>query len=212
MDKKPINKQVKSINEHFFDRESKEMWYVLGVSYSRYIISRKDNRNSWTSSSHELLEIIQTQLEAEHKIGKQDGRKERLFQVRSQYLQYKLKERGLGVPKKEREFPKDCNEKYLDHFIRGFFDAHVSLNEDRGNRIISQIYFNITFLKELHNHFVKCASVDRDSPEKSPLRYGNENTMKIYCYLYRDWDFIQENGLYLPSKKEGFKSIDTIVL
>ena len=200
MDKKPIN-------EHFFDEESKEMWYILGVSYSRYIISRKDNRNSWTSSSHELLEIVQTHLGAtEHKIGKQDGRREKLFQVRSEYLQSKLKKRGLGVPRKEREFPKDCDEKYLDHFIRGFFDAQVSVKEDRGNRTVSQIYFNIAFLIELHNHFVRNASVARDSPEKSPLRYGHENTMKIHGYLYRDWNFIQEKGLYLPSKKERFKT------
>ena len=78
MNKKPIN-------EHFFDEESKEMWYILGVSYSRYSISRKDNRTSWTSSSHKLLEIVQTHLEAtEYKIGKREGRGEMLFQVRSQ--------------------------------------------------------------------------------------------------------------------------------
>jgi len=197
MNKKPIN-------EHFFDEESKEMWYILGVSYSRYSISRKDNRTSWTSSSHKLLEIVQTHLEAtEYKIGKREGRGEMLFQVRSQYLQLKLKERGLGVPKKERKFPKDCDKKYLDHFIRGFFDANVSVS---GNGIVSQIYFNIAFLKELHNHLIGSASVARDSPEKSPLRYAHKDTIKIYNYLYRDWDFIQDKGLYLPAKKARFKT------
>lgn len=39
---------------------------------------------------------------------------------------------------------------------------------------------------------------------KSPLILGLHDTYAVHDFIYRDWDYIQENGLYLPSKKDIF--------
>lgn len=193
----------KQVNEHFFDVESKEMWYVLGISFAKYNPERGGNRNTWTSSDEDLLEIVKTSLQSEAKKGRPTKKGSRNFQFRNQYLHDKLIERGCIYNKSERTFPENCEEQYLDHFVRGFFDGNVSVSTDNYTSIS---YPSVSFLQKLYPMLVSHASVRAGRQvTKSPLQLRGQDVIAVHNFIYRDWDFIQEHGLYLLSKKERFK-------
>ncbi len=179
--------QKNPVNEHFFDEESKEMLYVLGVSFSRYIPSKKDNRNSWTSSSYDLLSIIQKCLDSNQAIGEPNKWGGRLFQVRSQYLQDKLGELGLSVKRSERTFPDNVKEQYLGHFIRGFFDGNVSVSTDNFTSIS---YPSVRFLQDIYLELVSHAGIKPGRPViKSPFNLSRNDTSKAHNFIYQDWEY-----------------------
>jgi hypothetical protein len=206
---------TKSVNEHFFDKESRAMWYILGLSYSRYSASDTDNRNSWYSSNFKVLKIIKRELKSKHKIGEPNSNGNRILQIRSQPLQDRLVERGLGVPKNQREFPQDCDTKYLDHFIRGFFDGKVSCanyETPRANKSpylykSLQIYHNVPFLEELYSILVREAGVREGKMIiNSSLTFKTKGDIsKIKDFIYGNLKYIKQRGLYLPDKKARFE-------
>ena len=191
----------KPINEHFFDEESKEMMYFLGVSFSRYSASSTDNRNTWTSSSIDLLGLVQKALETTQSIGRPNKWKSRNFQVRSQHLQDKLKQYGLGIPRSKREFPCNIEEQYLDHFVRGIFDGNVSAAKS----YVDIPYPSEKFLQQLYPLLVLHANIRSGRRITRPyFRLIGSDITSVRKFIYRDWDYIQECGIYLLSKKERF--------
>lgn len=226
---------VKYVNERFFDSEGKApdelkaMWYISGISFSQYHVEfQRDgsHRNKWQSTSKDLIGIVKSALESEHAIY---PIKNRHIRTGEEFLTYylsigrqriydDLSKRGLDVPKEERAFP-EVEEQYLDHFVRGFFDAHVSCrnitvqSESKYNPHplhyqLLWVRSNAPFLKSLYDVLVENANVKGGREiTKSPLYFGTADTRTIYDFIYRDWEFIQENGLYLPSKKELFDKV-----
>lgn len=193
------------VNERFFDKESKEMWYVLGVSFGRYFPSRIDNTNTWSSSSRRLVGIVQEQLEAEHPIIGPEYVGTYKLRIGSDNIHDKLSEWGCIPGKENRRFPDGLGPLYLSNFVRGFFDAHVSASTNG----LLQIYYNIPFLRELNRHLVESEVV---KPGKvvtdQVLVYSDrEDIAGLHHFIYRDWEFVKRNGLYLPEKKERFKGI-----
>ena len=194
---------TKPVDEHFFEQESKEMWYVIGASYCRYSASRTDNRNSWRSVNYDLLGIIQTCVDPNQAIGTPDKFGSRLLQIKSQHMQDRLKKKGLGVPRSERGFPADIKNRYLDYFVRGFFDAQVSVSADERTCVS---YPSANFLRGLYKKLVTHAHVRTGRDITSTvLCLSQQETAAVHDFIYRDWEYIQEHGLYLPSKKERFK-------
>jgi len=217
----------KYVNEKFFDEESKAMWYILGISIAQYSQGKLGNSriNKWQSTSKPLIEIVKSSLDSEHAVSSVKNKhirgKEDFFTnwlvIYNKKIYDALSGRGLDVPKTERIFPEDIEEPYLDHFVRGFFDAKVScVNtisnvESKGgpreyHSQVLDISFNIPFLKDLYDILVEHAHVGggKDVSE-SPLYLRGQNPRLVHDFLYRDWEFIQESGLYLPSKKARFE-------
>lgn len=196
----------KHVNEHFFDKESKVMTYLWGMSLAIYSPERNGPRNTWTSSNENLLSIVKETLKSNAEIGRPSDLNSRNLQFRNQYLHDKLIERGCVYDKSERKFPDGVKGRYPDHLDRGFFDAHVTCVYTMGKYPLLQIYFNTAFLQGLHNQLVADAGVsDTKKVDKSPLVYYGEDVQKIHNFIYRDWEFIKRHGLYLPSKKERFE-------
>lgn len=227
---------VKYVNEHFFGVEGKtpeqlkEMWYILGISFAQYSAQAPlpgrnvQHRNRWQSASEGLVGIVKSSLESEHSIVRIRNRNIRggedfvnyYLSIDNNRIYESIRGFGLGVPKSAREFP-EIEEQYLDHFVRGFFDAQVScMNIVQKHTTLSgimkypyqrlEIYFNVGFLKRLYDALVKHALVMPGKKiDKSPLVLYGPEVGKVYDFIYRDWDFIQESGLYLPSKKELFE-------
>ena len=224
---------AKYVNERFFDSERKApdelkaMWYILGISFSQYSAQlRQDSLplNRWQSTSEGLIGIVKSALESEHAISPATNRHIRTgeefltyyLSIGNQKIHDDLIKRGLGVSKEERAFP-EVEPQYLDHFVRGFFDAQVLCS----NQIVKKnngygtymrhiqtldVYFNVPFLKGLYAALVEHAHVkDGKKVKNSPLIFGGSDVKKIYGFIYRDWDFIQEKGLYLPQKKALFE-------
>ncbi|MBS3096197.1 hypothetical protein J4480_02045 [Candidatus Woesearchaeota archaeon] len=193
----------KHVNEHFFDKESKIMMYIFGISLAIYSPERNGPRNTWTSSNEGLLTIVRDHLKSNVEIGRPSELNSRNLQFRNQYLHDKLIERGCVYDKSERKFPEGIKKWYSDHLMRGFFDAHVTCSYVMGKYPLLQIYSNPVFLQGLHNQLVADAGVsDSKKIDKSPLVYGREDVEKIHDFIYSDWSFIKRHNLYLPSKKE----------
>jgi len=225
---------VKYVNGSFFEGEGKApdelkaMWYILGVSFAQYSSQLRyygQPMNRWQSTSKPLIEIVKSALDSEHSIVKVKNRHIRgeedfltyWLDIQNQRIYDALSERGLNVPKSERAFP-EVEERYLYHFVRGFFDAHVSCHtittqssKYNPHDVYLQelkVWFNAEFLRGLYNALVKYVGVaDGSKIIKSPLRFGTRDTRKIYHLIYRDQDFVQESGLYLPVKKELFDEV-----
>lgn len=197
---------AKKINEHFFDKESKATYYVLGAFYANYT-SKGVCGIKFSSAHKDLVEIIKEQLESEHAIIS-DPRKtsSHRFEVYNvPYLHPKLEKLGLDAPKSERKFPKYIGKEYISHFVRGFFDAKAYVYIT-GKLTRTRMEFNREFLVGLNKTLINKAGVKRKEPTKDIIWYGHENSLKIYDFIYRDWDFIEESGLYLKSKKELFRT------
>jgi len=215
---------AKYVNEYFFEQESKAMWYVLGLSYSLYSTQLQQGwspRNLWRSALEEKIEMVKVALESDHtkslhkSKNKLEGGKDYwiyVLAINSQSIYDALSKRGLDVPKAQRTFPTDIKEQYLDDFVRGFFDGHVSCinrihryerNGMQREKFIKQlpVYFNVLFLQELYKKLVDHINVRGEREiKKSPLIFGGPDIRKIYELIYHD-----ESGLYLHSKKELFE-------
>lgn len=192
---------TKYIDEHFFDKESKRMYYVLGAFYACYVPQPKGilfrNRNK------DLVEIIKRELKSEHAIIA-DNRKKDSYWIkvnRASIIYPRLGELGLNKPKEEREFLR-VNEKYMSHFVRGFLDAKAGIWIRNDRYINIHIVFNKSFLSGLNKILVKYTKIRESEPKEDYTKYNHNDSIKIRDFIYQDWNFIKQSGLYLPSKKE----------
>ena len=138
------------LNEHFFDRESKRMWYVLGISYSRYFPERQRPVNTWSSYDSELITIVKRELASGHALIHEERTETFKVRMLNAHLQSMLFKRGCVPGKAKRKFPRNIKRRYLDHFVRGFFDAHVTVchdNREHCHGSVVQIYLNPPFLR-----------------------------------------------------------------
>ena len=122
------------VNEDFFTRESKQMWYVLGISFAHYSSLIREGGsvdNRWQSKYRRLLEIVKSCLGSAHAISGpiqyEKGGSNYLLRMSNNRLYDSLCQRGLSVPRSERRFPQ-VRDHYLDHFLRGFLDAQFTVN------------------------------------------------------------------------------------
>lgn len=198
---------VRYANGHYFDEESKRMFYMLGAFYSCYI-PKNDTPTGVIirCRNEELLDLIKRELESDHTVVHDSrGKNSHWIQIRDKHLRYTLEEKGLVPNKKERKFPENMGEEYIDHFIRGFFDgqAHITRYKGDGRNVIT-LLFNKPFLIGLNNNLKEYAGVDHERSSAKDLTYGHRDAMKIYKFIYRDWDFIEENKLYTNLQKDKF--------
>ena len=128
----------KKVNEHFFDEESKGMYYVLGILFPCYIpIPNSNNGIIIRSSSKDLIQIVKDKMESEHDIiSDPRGISSYSIQMTSvPYLRSKLEEMDLVEDKSKRRFPDYIGRHYIRHFARGFSDAQSNVRiED--NRLV----------------------------------------------------------------------------
>lgn len=199
---------AKYVNENFFEgkgktpNELKAMGYVKGLFIASYI-PQPNNGILFRSSHKDLVEIVKEQLESEHDIiSDPRGKSSHWVEFKNKPdLYHKLGEMGLNAPKSERTFP-DVEEQYLDHFVRGFFDAQAIVCYNTSYNLTSVVVgFNPSFLLDLHKKLLEYAYIKRDEPQGESTRYGHKDSIRIHHFIYRDWEFIESNGLYLASKK-----------
>src|SRR3989344_3187461 len=177
----------KRVNKHFFDRESKEMYYVLGAFYRKHI---EDGEKGliFRSRHRDLVNIVKSKLKSKHAIISHTTKSSHFIQMKSvPYL----------VP-----------EVYLDHYIRGLFDAqaNISLINYSENVIATNIRlrFNNKFLVSLDEVLKRYANVSRPKPISNYIIYSGADSSRIYNFIYRDIEYIENSWLYLPFKKKSF--------
>ena len=199
---------AKYVNQHYFDKESKRMYYVLGASYA--IANIQPNQDmTFTSSHRNLVEIVKDELECPHKVQRDKRGNHNSYWIELDnmvYMASKLDELGVAEDKIKRRFPENIRGEYLSHFVRGFFDAKARVYSTNKGATRIEIRFNKQFLSGLHNVLVKYTRVERHKPTGDCLTYGHSDSMKIHDFIYSDWRYTRRNGLHIPSKKRQFKT------
>src|SRR3989344_1960318 len=208
-----MNKMTKSVNEHFFDKKSKEMYYVLGLVYGSYAPPfHYQDFVLFRESNEHLINIIRHQLQSDHNIIPDNrGKSSYFFAFRSPYMRSRLEEIGLTQDKTKRSFPEGIKDEYLDHFIRGFFDEQCYIKKQEYNPSLIKIGFSFykSFLEKLKEVLNNClglkgSEINDGVGRQSRLSYGHYSSLKLYEFIYRDFEYIQKHNLYLPKKKNLF--------
>ena len=186
----------KRVNKHFFDKESKEMYYVLGIAYPKAVYSYDDDL-IFRSPDRKLMENLKRLLGSDHAITKNNYSYQ--MQIRSATLCSKLQDLGVKREKKDRAFPEFIPEDLIDQFSRGFVDAKAAVSPGSIG-----INFNNVFLNGLNDALKKYANTQRDGTNRDYIFYSGVDSSRIHDFLYKDWEYIRDKKLYLPSKKKLF--------
>jgi len=196
----------KAVNQEFFDEESKLMWYILGACYNCYLPYRL-NGFKFTHSSKMLVEIVRTALSSSHSII-EDNRDKESYWIRIMgvpHLYGRLGELGLNVPKSERMPLERLEDPYVPHFTRGFLESRKRMESSyfasSANHLC--IRYNHEFLVWFNQIVREYAGVQHEGPIDNLIKYGTQDTLRIYelCYC-RDWEYTEKYGICLSSSRE----------
>ena len=195
------------VNEQYFDSQSRAMYYVLGAFYAK-ASPRPENGITFQCSSRDLVQIVKEQLDSKHKIiSDPRGKPSHWLRMRSvPYMRSRLDELGFLKHKSERRVPKNIPKKYVSHFARGFIDAKAQVRVTEDGRTNVRISFYEIPLKDIHELLVEYAGIKHPAPKGNKILYGHKNSIRMHDFIYRDWEYIKEYGIYLPSKKEAFRT------
>jgi hypothetical protein len=183
-----------------FNGNSKSLMYLLGISYTRYSLSEKDYRNTWYGPSADVIEKVRCLLgEKTNKITLAQGSQYRL-QIRSRELHSHMKQRGLGVPKKDRPFP---GPDFLDDFVRGLYESNVTVT---GKKPSAQFYYpSIPFKQGLYDALVEHAGISRGRTiGKGPLALYAGDLTRLRDFMYRDRKEIIRQGLSIRARRKQY--------
>jgi AraC-like DNA-binding protein len=203
---------TKTINENYFDKESKSMYYVLGAFYAGYRPNTAPKNGIIFQSKHrDLVQIVKDELGSEHEIitysrdSEKRDRNSYFLNFGNHSLRTKLGELGLNKPKSKRTFPKNLDEKYASHFVRGFIEARARVSIKKNGSTNLRILFNKPFVRTLHNMLIQYADVKGVAYlADGVFSYNHQDSLKIHDFIYQDMAFIKKHNLFLPSQKNRF--------
>lgn len=219
-------------NVDFFKKWTDEMAYVLGFLWAdgniTDAVSSRAQYTGFSSKDKNILATIKLLLKSNHPIrshpphkildgnGKTyESKKIFSFRIGSRRMFTDLSKIGLTPNKsKTTKFPFNLPNKYLNHFIRGYFDGDGCVHIKRGrnkkrNLILKGLNVIFTsgsksFLEGLSariNDFIKLnQNKIYDSHRAYQLRYSTSDSIKLFKFLYKN----TPKCLYLKRKIEIF--------
>lgn len=200
------------INHFYFDEESSNMAYILGLWASDGTVRKDSNEMKLTlqENDSEILEKIAQELEykgsIKHYITK-TGYKNATLTFTSERIKKKFTEYGI-IPQKTFHFvfPIHLEKKYWIDFIRGYFDGDGTISTAGASAIRFQICSAIEetlaiivdFLDKEYN--IPPVLIQLRTDGLYYFQYSTTATKMIYKILYTP------SSLYLKRKYEKFKS------
>ena len=201
--KKSIRKSKYRVEQYFFNKWSSEMAYIFGLFCSDGYVSSNCNCIGFhiNKKDIELFEIIKRVMKSTHPIKKyNDGIQLRIF---NQILHDSLIKLGCP-PNKSRilDFPY-IPDKYLNHFIRGYFDGDGSIHFNKPNTIKISFCSTKSFIQILQRKLKKHLKLNIHPIRKYKniwvcMYYGDD--ARKFCY----WIYKECKESYLRRKKERF--------
>ncbi len=195
------------INKDFFKNWNDNMAYVLGVIAADGCIQARQFRIGVSDKDVIWLHKIKDIMESTHPIYYRKSDNILLLCVGSKEMVIDIKKYGISEAKsKTLTFP-EMEDKYLSHFIRGYFDGDGyigKMSDGKGNSYIRvSISGTEEFLVSLKTHFNRLFKNKIGS-----IRYANR------CYeltfsgtsvkSFLDWIYTESKHLYLDRKYEKF--------
>jgi intein-encoded DNA endonuclease-like protein len=212
----------KTVDLKFFKKWNPGMAYVLGF-FTADGNMIKNRRGAcfidFQTIDRKLLERIRELLGSNHKINaKKRSDKWQIryrLQIGSRAIFYDLLKLGLVPNKGKRIVLPNVPQKYLSHFVRGYFDGdgHVAIasytRKDRKNKKTKTILSGFTssnkeFLKSLHYSLKKFARLIGGSlfyNKGYRLSFSVNDTLALYRFIYKG----KTDNLYLKRKKKIFE-------
>lgn len=204
-----------SANHQFFQTWSSDMAYVLGFVFGDGNISNRKEQAyvRFSSKDREILEKIQKTMKSNHRIRKEITRGKFIIYrlvIASKIIQKDLE--NLGKSQKSSysrfrgagmQFP-NIPSKFLNSFIRGYFDADgcLSLNRKETSYRISFCSICQNFLNNISKSISNGIKIEIKESVKHinrniySLQYGKEDSKKIYNWLYKDATIYLERKFY----------------
>jgi len=179
------------------------MWYLIGCLYNGYKPSQP-NSFKFTHHTKDLVDIVIRELESRHAVVSHNRRNSHWVEIKNVHHLYEsLGRLGLNVPKSERQPPKDLEEQFVPHFVRGFRESQQKRNNGyfgNKNNILRLHYHNPSFLVWFDHLLMRYAGTNpRDSSEIS-ITYRPSDALRIYKLCYEvDWEYTHSHEIYLHS-------------
>ena len=187
----------KYIDESFFKIWSSEMAYVFGYWIADGNMGKNKNTISFVSIDYDLLKMIKSIFNSEHKIMNYKNWFSLSFCNKIMYNDL-LKLGGIPAKSLIIQFP-EVPDRYLSHFVRGFFDGDGSffINIDKRlahhyKYLASNFTGNIDFLTVLEKKIKDNAGIDSTGlysaniSRISYLTYFNKKAIVLGNYMYED--------------------------
>lgn len=189
-----------SLNEEFFDKWSSVMAYILGFWFADgYMRHEKSYRIIFSSGEREVLLKIRARFNSNYSIH-QRNKRDFQFTIFSKRLYYRLvKLGGRRAKSKIIRFPL-VPLKYLNDFIRGYFDGdgsvfyttyiHTKIKRPRTELRSNFTSGSLEFLKDLQSilvgalGFVKKKICSYNDGSSWKLGYGTYDTIKLLNFMY----------------------------
>ena len=207
-----------AVNKAFFKSWTREMAYILGWMFSdgNVCSDRRTFRIKLSIKDKEILQKIKFAMKSKAPIkistqllpSKKEYRQYATLRINSKIMANDLI--GLGcVPKKVNKFtiPK-MPSKFLNHFIRGYFDGDGSISFNKPNTIRLRIAgSNKFFILKLSRIFRTCLGIPTNFKKTKKAKrlwqceYYGDNARNICKWLYQDC-----GPYYLKRKRMRYKN------
>ncbi len=209
-------------NIDFFKKWSPEMAYVLGyfaADGSMYVNPRGSKYITFSSVDREMLEKVKQNLNSKHKIAlrkryNKNWQDSFTFQIGSKEMYGDLIKLGFMQKKAHRFHLPKVPKKYMNHFIRGYFDGDGSVSygyasiKNRNYKMVPYVSScfasaNLNFLKELSGILRKNINMGKGHIQKKSghLNYSKADSIKLFKYMYKG----APKALYLERKYNKFE-------
>jgi len=191
------------LDNSFFDKWNPKNAYVFGWFCSDGNVSRDLTHCGFHihKKDKEILEIIKKVMISNHRI--EIRGKYAYLRIYNRKISTRLAELGC-MPRKSLtlEFP-NISDKYLNHFVRGYFDGDGSIHFNKPNTIKIKLVGTKQFLETLQNKLH-----DRLNLKKHDIKkhhnifvfeyYGND--ARAFC----SWIYKNSQGLFLGRKYQRY--------
>lgn len=227
-----------TLNESFLSKESPESFYVAGFLAADgwvKIVQKKNTRHlrydvclSLKEEDKEHLEKIKKLFETQKPLYKRLVKNSLRNPLYNDTITYSLNlysknifedlKRFNVTPNKSLtyQFPEWLlSHKYVNHFMRGYFDGDGSISFDSKNRKTPQARLHIRgtkyFLEAFHQILVLNCGLEKSkiigtNSNIGSLQYtGNKNVYKIMSFLYQD------SPIYLDRKFKKYQTLYNLV-
>lgn len=223
---KRIQRTKNQVNVDFFKKWSPEMAYVLGYFAAdgcMFINSGNSKYIHFVSTDYELLRKVKNILKSKHKIAlkrksNENWKNTYLLQIGSKEVYNSLTDLGFTANKEFRLTLPNVPDRYLRHFVRGYFDGDgcISYNFYRKSKNIINKYMNQQvvfaaankdFIKELSNKLSEVAHVSfsclksaKDRNSHYLTYYRKDDILRLFKFMYKNVNV----SLYLNRKHKKF--------
>ncbi|MBB5174530.1 intein-encoded DNA endonuclease-like protein [Texcoconibacillus texcoconensis] len=194
-------KRKYDLNEDYFKTWSNNMAYILGFFVADGTIPQHAQTVSFSQKSKSILEDIKAEMGSNQPLYRNEKTGVYILNLNSKVMKMDLIQIHGIKPNKSStiEFP-HVPDKYLNHFIRGYFDGDGFVNYPKF--FVSFVGGSYLFMKQLQNKLEKQGFETNFTSHATFYRVyiSGRRTIK----LFSDWMYT-DKGLFLQRKYNEFK-------